>query len=190
MPNSSLDQMDYANAIAQSRNVSTTGTSILGGGISNITPDMWSQRMIDEYSRNMVNSPLVAQRINTFSHKTENEFYGRIHDDINAVLGDAPVYADEIDMSAIVRQPVAKLDEIIQIEDQHYKAGVYKQQDKSVWLKLFHTTDYTTLHLNVGMMDGIRERSLTTVAIVTHFVGGLCAGVFAHLLFLAFGAGG
>lgn len=43
------------------------------------------------------------------------------------------------------------------------------------------------LSTHVGMMDGIRERDLTTVAIATHFVGGLCAGVFAHALFLLFG---
>jgi hypothetical protein len=43
------------------------------------------------------------------------------------------------------------------------------------------------LSTHVGMMDSIRERDLTNVAITTHFFGGLCAGVFAHLLFLAFG---
>lgn len=43
------------------------------------------------------------------------------------------------------------------------------------------------LSTHVGMMDGIRERELTTVAISTHFVGGLSAGVFAHLLFLLLG---
>lgn len=42
------------------------------------------------------------------------------------------------------------------------------------------------LSTHVGMMDGLRERRLTTVAIATHFVGGLCAGVFAHGLFLLF----
>jgi len=39
----------------------------------------------------------------------------------------------------------------------------------------------------VGMMDGIRERDLTSAAITTHFVGGFCAGIFGHLLFLMFG---
>ncbi len=43
------------------------------------------------------------------------------------------------------------------------------------------------LSTHVGMMDGIRERGLTTVAIATHFVGGLTAGVFAHVLFLLLG---
>jgi hypothetical protein len=43
------------------------------------------------------------------------------------------------------------------------------------------------LSTHVGMMDGIRERDLTNVAIATHFVGGLCAGVFGHLLFLLLG---
>lgn len=43
------------------------------------------------------------------------------------------------------------------------------------------------LSTHVGMMDGIKERELTTVAIVTHFVGGLSAGVFGHLLFLVLG---
>lgn len=42
------------------------------------------------------------------------------------------------------------------------------------------------LSTHVGMMDGIRERGLTNVAIATHFVGGLCAGVFGHVLFLLF----
>jgi hypothetical protein len=37
------------------------------------------------------------------------------------------------------------------------------------------------------MMDGIKERDLTNVAIATHFVGGLCAGIFGHALFLLFG---
>ncbi len=43
------------------------------------------------------------------------------------------------------------------------------------------------LSTHVGMMDGIRERGLTNVAIATHFVGGLCAGVFGHVLFLLLG---
>jgi hypothetical protein len=43
------------------------------------------------------------------------------------------------------------------------------------------------LSTHVGMMDGIRERELTNVAIGTHFVGGLCAGVIGHVLFLLLG---
>jgi hypothetical protein len=43
------------------------------------------------------------------------------------------------------------------------------------------------LSTHVGMMDGIKERDLTNVAIATHFAGGLCAGVFGHLLFLLLG---
>ncbi len=43
------------------------------------------------------------------------------------------------------------------------------------------------LSTHVGMMDGIKERGLTNVAIVTHFVGGCCAGVSGHVLFLLFG---
>jgi hypothetical protein len=43
------------------------------------------------------------------------------------------------------------------------------------------------LSVHVGMMDGLKERDLTSAAIGTHFVGGLCAGVFGHLLFLLFG---
>ena len=43
------------------------------------------------------------------------------------------------------------------------------------------------LSTHVGMMDGLKERELTTVAIATHFVGGLTAGVFAHGLFLLLG---
>lgn len=43
------------------------------------------------------------------------------------------------------------------------------------------------LSTHVGMMDGLRERELTTVAIGTHFVGGLAAGIFAHVLFLLLG---
>ena len=39
----------------------------------------------------------------------------------------------------------------------------------------------------VGMMDGIKERGLTNVAIMTHFAGGLTAGVIGHGLFLLFG---
>ncbi len=40
------------------------------------------------------------------------------------------------------------------------------------------------LSTHVGMMDGLKERDLATVAIATHFIGGLTAGVFAHALFL------
>ena len=43
------------------------------------------------------------------------------------------------------------------------------------------------LSVHVGMMDGLRERDLTSVAITTHFIGGLSAGVFGHALFLLFG---
>jgi hypothetical protein len=43
------------------------------------------------------------------------------------------------------------------------------------------------LSTHVGMMDGIRERDLTSVAILTHLAGSLCAGVFGHALFLLFG---
>jgi hypothetical protein len=37
------------------------------------------------------------------------------------------------------------------------------------------------------MMDSLQERDLTSVAIATHFIGGLSAGVFGHVLFLIFG---
>lgn len=43
------------------------------------------------------------------------------------------------------------------------------------------------LSTHVGMMDGIKERGLTSVAIATHFAGGLCAGMIGHALFLLFG---
>ena len=43
------------------------------------------------------------------------------------------------------------------------------------------------LSTHVGMMDGIKERDLTSAAITTHFFGGLCAGVLGHMLFLLFG---
>jgi hypothetical protein len=43
------------------------------------------------------------------------------------------------------------------------------------------------LSVHIGMMDGLKERDLASVAIATHFVGGLCAGVFGHALFLLFG---
>ena len=43
------------------------------------------------------------------------------------------------------------------------------------------------LSTHVGMMDGIRERGLTNLAIATHFAGATAAGVFGHLLFLLFG---
>ncbi len=43
------------------------------------------------------------------------------------------------------------------------------------------------LSTHVGMMDGIKERGLTNIAIATHFVGGLSAGIFAHVLFLLVG---
>jgi hypothetical protein len=43
------------------------------------------------------------------------------------------------------------------------------------------------LSTHVGMMDGIKERGLTNVAIATHLVGSLCAGVFGHALFILFG---
>jgi hypothetical protein len=43
------------------------------------------------------------------------------------------------------------------------------------------------LSTHVGMMDGIGERNLASVAIGTHFIGGLCAGIFGHLLFVVLG---
>ena len=43
------------------------------------------------------------------------------------------------------------------------------------------------LSTHIGMMDGLRERDLATVAIVTHFIGGMSAGVLAHFLFLLLG---
>jgi len=43
------------------------------------------------------------------------------------------------------------------------------------------------LSVHIGMMDGLKERDLASVAIATHFTGGLCAGVFGHALFLLFG---
>ncbi len=43
------------------------------------------------------------------------------------------------------------------------------------------------LSTHVGMMDGIKERGLTNLAIATHFAGGLTAGVLGHGLFLLFG---
>lgn len=43
------------------------------------------------------------------------------------------------------------------------------------------------LSTHVGMMDGIGERDLTSVAIGTHFIGGLSAGFFGHMLFLLLG---
>ncbi len=43
------------------------------------------------------------------------------------------------------------------------------------------------LSTHVGMMDGLKERGLANIAIVTQFIGGLFAGVFAHLLFLILG---
>jgi len=43
------------------------------------------------------------------------------------------------------------------------------------------------LSTHVGMMDGIKERDLTNVAILTHLAGALSAGVFGHVLFLLFG---
>jgi len=43
------------------------------------------------------------------------------------------------------------------------------------------------LSTHVGMMDGIKERDLTSVAILTHLAGSLSAGVFGHALFLLFG---
>jgi len=43
------------------------------------------------------------------------------------------------------------------------------------------------LSVHVGMMDGLKERNLTSVAIATHFIGGLSAGVFGHALFLLLG---
>ena len=43
------------------------------------------------------------------------------------------------------------------------------------------------LSTHVGMMDGIKERGLTSVALLTHLVGSLCAGFLGHMLFLWFG---
>jgi len=43
------------------------------------------------------------------------------------------------------------------------------------------------LSTHAGMMDGLKERDLTSVAIAAHFSGVLCAGVCGHALFLLLG---
>lgn len=40
-----------------------------------------------------------------------------------------------------------------------------------------------------GMMEALKERKFTTAVIITHTIGGLCAGIVAHLIMLAIGMG-
>ena len=42
------------------------------------------------------------------------------------------------------------------------------------------------LSTHVGMMDALKVRKLTSKAILSHTIGGLCAGISAHYLFVLF----
>ena len=40
------------------------------------------------------------------------------------------------------------------------------------------------LSTHVGMMDALNARELTSKAILSHTIGGICAGVSAHFIFM------
>ena len=40
------------------------------------------------------------------------------------------------------------------------------------------------LSTHIGMMDAIKSRALAGKAILSHTIGGLCAGIAAHLLYV------
>ena len=40
------------------------------------------------------------------------------------------------------------------------------------------------LSTHIGMMDALKSRDLAGKAILAHTVGGLCAGIFAHIIFM------
>ena len=42
------------------------------------------------------------------------------------------------------------------------------------------------LSTHVGMMDALGVRKLSSKAIISHTIGGLCAGVLAHFMYLLF----
>jgi hypothetical protein len=42
------------------------------------------------------------------------------------------------------------------------------------------------LSTHVGMMDALKCRELTNRAIISHTIGGLCAGISAHFIYLLF----
>ncbi|MBW4861759.1 MAG: hypothetical protein KZY57_02895, partial [Paeniclostridium sp.] len=40
------------------------------------------------------------------------------------------------------------------------------------------------LSTHVGMMDALNARDLTSKAIISHTIGGLCAGISAHFIYI------
>ena len=40
------------------------------------------------------------------------------------------------------------------------------------------------LSTHIGMMDALKSRDLAGKAILAHTIGGLCAGISAHLIFM------
>ena len=85
--------------------------------------------------------------------------------------------------------PVTSLGSVgaaISMVPQFLESGIIDAKDVCVFTAI-GICNAGFLSTHVGMMDGIKERGLTSVAIATHCAGGLCAGVLAHGLFLLFG---
>lgn len=85
--------------------------------------------------------------------------------------------------------PVTSLGSVgaaISMVPQFLESGIIDAKDVCVFTAI-GICNAGFLSTHVGMMDGIKERGLTSVAIATHFAGGLCAGVLGHGLFLLFG---
>ena len=65
------------------------------------------------------------------------------------------------------------------------ESGIINAKDICVFTAI-GITNAGFLSTHVGMMDGIKERDLTNIAIVTHLIGGVTAGFTAHICFLLF----
>lgn len=66
------------------------------------------------------------------------------------------------------------------------KTGVVHPNDIAVFTAMgMCWSGYLSTH--IGMMDALNSRELAGKAILAHTVGGLCAGVFAHLAFMLVG---
>ena len=70
--------------------------------------------------------------------------------------------------------------------------GRYELEDTSVTEGKSYWRDITAMGMcwsgylstHVGMMDALDARHLTGKAIISHTIGGICAGISAHFIFM------
>ncbi len=66
------------------------------------------------------------------------------------------------------------------------KTGVVTPNDIAVFTAMgMCWSGYLSTH--IGMMDALDARPLASKAILSHTIGGLCAGISAHLIFMLVG---